>query len=70
MPNELTKLADKYKTDKGSLKHLYTVYYYKLLNHLRYENITLFEIGVDKGYSLLMWREYFPNAKNNRNGYF
>lgn len=63
MKNTLTKLADKFGTDKGTAKHLYTNSYYKAFQHLRDKEITLFEIGINRGASLIMWRHFFPKAK-------
>ena len=37
--------------------------FWKHLQHLREEPITLLEIGVAQGESLRMWEEWFPNAK-------
>ena len=59
----IDEIALKYGTDKSSLAHYYTKYYQD--NFTRYENkdIKLLEIGIQKGYSLLMWHEYFEKAK-------
>jgi len=58
----LTELADYYKTDKGTLFHNYTAIYEPLLGLTRNDCLRLLEIGIDKGYSLKMWYDYFPNA--------
>ena len=47
-------------TDK--CQHRYLDHYEKRFQHLRNEPITLLEIGVWKGQSLRMWRDYFPNG--------
>ena len=59
----LTKIADSYKTDKGSLKHNYTKEYEKYFEPLRNKKIKLLEIGVDWGYSARTWLEYFPEGE-------
>jgi len=58
----LTEIADFYKTDKGTLFHNYTSIYESLFEPLRQLPLKILEIGIDRGYSLCMWREYFPNA--------
>jgi hypothetical protein len=56
----LTQLADFYKTDKGTIKHLYTPVYERWMKDKRLEHVDLLEIGVACGCSLKMWHEYFP----------
>lgn len=58
----LDEIAIKYGTDKSSKSHAYCKYYDMMFSHLIDKGIRLFEIGVDKGDSLLMWAEYFKNA--------
>lgn len=65
----LTKLADKYGSDKGLYGyydlpwgHKFTTVYSKLFGGIREKVKSVLEIGVDKGASLKMWRDYFPNA--------
>lgn len=60
--DDLTALADHYKTDKGSIKHGYTPVYERYLVAWKDEPINLLEIGVACGSSLKMWSAYFPNA--------
>jgi hypothetical protein len=76
---ELNRLANKYKTDKGSLyynRHFYARVYEHYLQELKNETFTLFEIGLRRDLqarnpagpfteapSLRMWAEYFPNAQ-------
>ena len=63
----LDDLANKYGTEKGSKTagcfHNYCPFYETFISHLRHEKIRLLEFGVDKGNSLRMWAEYFPNGK-------
>ena len=59
---ELTNLADKYGTDKGSSDHLYTEVYEYFFYPIKYEARKICEIGIWKGASLKMFRDYFPNA--------
>jgi cephalosporin hydroxylase len=68
--SSLTAISKNYKeiTDKGPdseywRKHCYTEFYGPLLSHLRHEKLDILEIGVRWGGSLLMWSDYFPNAK-------
>lgn len=60
----LCKIAVKYGTDKcPQIKHPYTPFYYELLKDKRESIKKVLEIGIDKGASLLMWRDFFPNAQ-------
>lgn len=74
----LTVLADRYGSDKGSTKHRYTELYHMLFHPYRQRKITFLEMGlliggpeqgVDKDRktedlpSIRMWLEYFPKAK-------
>jgi hypothetical protein len=73
--NPLTRLANKYGSDKGNLvhgAHNYTRVYNQVLRGLRQKKISLLEIGllhplegIPKGRapSMQMWREYFPHAE-------
>ncbi len=73
----LTDLADRYGSDKGSTKHRYTELYHMLFHPYRRRKITFLEMGlliggpehgIDKDrktedcHSIRMWLEYFPNA--------
>ncbi len=58
----LTALADTYKTDKGSSGHLYTEVYEYYFHPIKYRVLEVLEIGIAKGGSLKMWRDYFPKA--------
>ena len=62
MKDGLTSLADRYKCDKGSIKHLYTEIYHEYLHPLRNDQFNMLEIGFGEGASAKMWVEYFPNA--------
>ena len=57
----LTELAIKYNTDKWG-KHTYTPYYFDLFKERRNIVKKVLEIGTAEGASLLMWRDFFPNA--------
>lgn len=74
----LTDLADRYGSDKGSAKHRYTELYHMLFHPYRQRKITFLEMGlliggpehgVDAGRethdlpSIRMWLEYFPKAR-------
>ena len=58
----LDEIANLYGTDKGSNVHDYCRKYEKYLPFKREDKITLFEIGVARGESLRMWKEYFYNS--------
>jgi 23S rRNA U2552 (ribose-2'-O)-methylase RlmE/FtsJ len=47
--------------DKGTIHH-YIESYDRLFSEKRNDNINVLEIGINRGESLKMWREYFPNA--------
>jgi hypothetical protein len=61
----LCKLALKYKTDKCPKrgKYTYTPYYYNLFKDKKRRIKKVLEIGIGKGASLYMWRDFFPKAK-------
>ncbi len=58
----LDELALKYKTDKSSKLHGYTEKYEQYFEKMRNDRFKLLEIGIQNGYSLKTWKEYFPNA--------
>jgi hypothetical protein len=71
---DLTRLANKYHTDKGTRfygGHHYTRFYHQFLSHLRHRPITFLEIGLrhpgnhdaSATPSLRMWRDYFSKAQ-------
>jgi hypothetical protein len=74
----LTELADRYGSDKGSTKHRYTELYHMLFHPLRDREINFLEMGLLIGGpehgvgadrktndcpSVRMWLEFFPKAK-------
>lgn len=74
--DELSKLAFKYKTDKcPQIKHPFTPVYFEILKDKRKTIKKVLEIGIGyremalkwrpyrTGASLLMWRDFFPNAQ-------
>ncbi len=73
----LTDLADRYGSDKGTIKHRYTELYHMLFNPFRHRKINFLEMGlliggpehgIDKDRktedlpSIRMWMEYFTKA--------
>jgi cephalosporin hydroxylase len=60
--NALDSLASKYGTDKVH-HHNYVHFYDVRFNQWRNKPINLLEIGVQEGFSIQMWLEYFPKAK-------
>lgn len=59
----LDEIALKYKTDKSSEFHNYTEKYERYFSPFRNEKIKILEIGIQNGYSLKTWKEYFSNAE-------
>lgn len=59
----LDQIAVQRKTDKQAGRHGFTKWYEEQWAHLRDRPITLLEMGVKKGASLLMWHDYFPKAR-------
>jgi hypothetical protein len=59
----LDSIGVRYGTDKSSIRHDYLHLYENFLGNLRYEPLSLLELGVLEGASLSMWAEYFPNAR-------
>ena len=60
MLNPLQELGEKYGPTKRF--HDYLKWYWMHFKDLRESVRSVLEIGVDKGTSLQMWREFFPNA--------
>jgi hypothetical protein len=61
----LTEIANKYGTDKGTTfypSHGFSEIYDDFFINKRNDVLKVLEIGIDKGNSLRMWRDYFPNA--------
>lgn len=56
----LDELAIKYNSDKSSLSHNYMPFYEQTLPK---NPKKILEIGVLKGSSIRMWKEYFPDAE-------
>jgi hypothetical protein len=57
----LTVLGNQYGTNKANY-HGYTRFYHNLFRDRRDQVKHFFEIGIDTGSSLFMWRDYFPKA--------
>jgi hypothetical protein len=66
----LDDLANKYKTDKGTMSsydksfvgHGYSKYYEFMTKDIRFDKNVVLELGVYSGGSLKMWSEWFPNS--------
>lgn len=58
--SNLIDIAKKYKSTKH--KAGFFPIYEKYFKDFRNKNINLLEIGIDKGDSLRIWSDYFPNA--------
>lgn len=73
MENELSIIANKYGTDKGTIKpddgkhhgdrlH-FTTKYYDYMKDYKDEDFNFLEIGIANGTSLKMWKEFFTKAQ-------
>ena len=60
--NPLDVLAYKYGTDKRSGKSNFVSHYFRRFGHIRNDVRKMLEIGVDRGGSIKMWADFFPNA--------
>ena len=58
----LDAIAMEMGTDKSSNGHSYCQYYDMIFDPLRFKQNNLLEIGIDKGDSLRMWKEYLPHS--------
>lgn len=61
--NYFDNLAIEAQTDKSSNGHGYTKIYVDYFAHLRDKPIKFLEIGIDNGYSVKLWENYFVNAE-------
>ena len=59
----LNALMQKYGTDKGTPGNGYALFYESLFGATRLSTRSVLEIGIHKGASLLVWREWFPLAQ-------
>ena len=59
--NELIKIASKYNSIKS--KNGFLEIYFNYFKNYKEKEINILEIGVDKGESLKIWRQYFSKAK-------
>lgn len=55
----LDELGILYGTDKSSLVHNYCIKYDELFNNIKYKVKNVLELGIYKGNSIRMWRDYF-----------
>jgi hypothetical protein len=58
----LTELGILHNTDKA-IGHKFTEFYDKKFSSIRNDNLKILEIGIWKGESLKMWKDYFPNSE-------
>lgn len=58
----LTEIGKDHNTDKATY-HNFTEFYDTYFSSLRNESFKILEIGIFKGESLKMWKEYFPNSE-------
>jgi hypothetical protein len=57
----LKDLIDDTRTDKNSW-HNYLETYERKFKRIKYSALNVLEIGIDKGGSIKLWHDYFPNA--------
>ena len=55
-------IPDKIKSDKGTDHDYIDGYYNELFTPLKNKKLNILEIGVQKGYSVSMWRDWFINS--------
>jgi hypothetical protein len=60
--NDLTDIVEYYNTDKHYEHDYFNLIYNELFRKIKLEVKNFIEIGVDKGGSLELWRDYFDNA--------
>lgn len=69
--DELSKIANKYASDKGTIapstghhgpRLHFTTKYSEYMEEIKNKKLTILEIGVGSGPSLKMWYDYFPNS--------
>jgi hypothetical protein len=70
--SELCEIGKRYDTDKSSQRinvtdsrhcHPYTLFYDGIFKNKKDEPLKIAELGILHGASILMWKEYFPNAE-------
>lgn len=59
--SDLLQIGKKYPSSKNRFGFIEI--YEKYFNEVKNEKLNILEIGIDKGDSLRIWRDYFPNAK-------
>lgn len=59
----LEEISQQYESDKGAVYHNYLTIYEKYFSPYRTKLKTFLEIGLWKGESIHMWREYFETGK-------
>jgi hypothetical protein len=62
MKKKLDEIAIECNTDKSSISHNYTESYENHFEKIRFNNLKVLEIGIQNGFSLKMWKEYFENS--------
>lgn len=62
---KISQILENYECDKNnSTEHSYGEFYDQLFSKYDKEsNISILELGVQRGGSLLAWKDYFPNAE-------
>ena len=58
----LTEIANASSSDKESSHKYFSLFYEKELSKYENENISLLEIGIEHGHSLLIWKKFFKNC--------
>lgn len=63
MKNILDSLMIKYESDKGCNKNNYCRYYHEIFKNNAESYSKVLEIGVQNGYSIKAWEDYFVNSE-------
>lgn len=59
--SDIAEIAQQHDTDKASQPG-YLSHYSILFDHLRDREVRLLELGINKGGSMYLWRDYFPRG--------
>ncbi len=59
----LDEIAIKFNTDKSSKGHFYTKCYENHFKDISKKELKILEIGIQNGFSLKTWKEYFENSQ-------
>jgi hypothetical protein len=58
----LDELGRRFRTDKSSIHHDYLTFYERFFEKFRDQQVKILEVGIHRGFSLEVWREYFQRG--------